>query len=47
MDHLIQKYEAGALEIAYKEMAADKAREREALAWIEVEVDDALDSEFA
>jgi hypothetical protein len=47
MDHLIQKYAAGALEIAYKEMAADEARERKALAWIEAEVDDALDSELA
>jgi hypothetical protein len=45
MDHPTQKYEADVLENAYREMAADKVREQEALLWIEVEVDNALDSE--
>ena len=49
MDHRSQhqKYSALRLEADYKEMSADEAREGEALAWIEAEVDDALDSEFA
>jgi predicted CopG family antitoxin len=32
----------GALEAAYREMAADEAREREALEWIEAVPDEAL-----
>ncbi|MBI3575065.1 MAG: hypothetical protein HY083_05375 [Gammaproteobacteria bacterium] len=42
-----QKYSALRLEADYKEMSADEAREQEALAWVEAEVEDALDSEFA
>lgn len=38
-----QEHEASRLEAAYKEMAADEAREQEALYWIEANVDDALD----
>lgn len=44
MEHRFQHqgYSASRLEADYKEMAADKGREQEALAWIEIEVDDAL-----
>ena len=36
--------EAQALELAYREMAADEAREREALEWCEADVADGLES---
>jgi|GEM_PF-4889031 len=45
VEHLSRQQggDSSRLEAAYKEMAADEAREQEALYWIEANVDDALD----
>ncbi len=45
VEHLSRKEarNSDALAVAYREMAADQAREQEAMYWIEASVDDALD----